>query len=62
MSFPKFSGKERHAMEHPNSEPKEARQPYETPAVVYEAALEVRAGSPLGVPPLLGLTDPAGLE
>jgi len=29
--------------------------------VVYEAALEVRAGTPLGIPPLLDLTDPAGL-
>jgi len=30
---------------------------YETPAVVYEAPLEVRAGTPQGVNPL----DPAGL-
>lgn len=29
---------------------KPARQPYEAPAVVYESALEVRAGSPLGFP------------
>jgi hypothetical protein len=25
-------------------------QPYEPPAIVYEAALEVRAGTPLGLP------------
>lgn len=32
---------------------------YEPPAVVYEAALEVRAGSPLGIPDPLGeLGDP----
>jgi hypothetical protein len=27
-----------------------ALPPYEPPAVVYEAALEVRAGTPLGLP------------
>jgi hypothetical protein len=27
--------------------------PYEPPAVVYEATLEVRAGSPLGFPDLI---------
>ncbi len=32
-----------------------AQRPYDPPAVVYEAALEVRAGSPLG------LSDPTGL-
>jgi hypothetical protein len=26
------------------------QRPYDPPAVVYEAALEVRAGSPLGLP------------
>ena len=26
------------------------RKPYEEPAVVYESALEIRAGSPLGIP------------
>jgi hypothetical protein len=31
----------------------ETQRPYDPPAVVYEAALEVRAGSPLG------LSDPA---
>lgn len=31
------------------------RNPYETPAVVYEASLEVRAGSPWGVPDPLDL-------
>jgi len=32
---------------------------YDAPAVVYEAALEVRAGSPLGVlPDLLNSLDP----
>ena len=36
------------------------RRVYEAPAVVYEAALEVRAGSGLSVPnPLNELTDPA---
>jgi len=48
-------------MEHqqPKSEPERAA--YEPPAVVYEAALEARAGSPTGILPLLDLTDPAGL-
>jgi hypothetical protein len=32
------------------------RKPYEQPAVVYEAELEVRAGSPVGLPDLLDLT------
>lgn len=27
-----------------------AQRPYDPPAVVYEAALEVRAGTPLGLP------------
>lgn len=31
------------------------RKAYETPAVVYEASLEVRAGSPLGIPDPLDL-------
>jgi hypothetical protein len=30
---------------------------YEPPAVVYEAALEVRAGSPLGLPDPLKLVE-----
>ena len=30
---------------------------YEPPAVVYESALEVRAGSPLGLPDPLALPD-----
>ena len=34
------------------------RKPYETPAVVYEAPLEVRAGSPLGIDPLGELVNP----
>jgi hypothetical protein len=29
---------------------------YEPPAIVYESELEVRAGTPLGVPDLLDLT------
>lgn len=34
-------------------EPQNAdRKPYESPAVVYEAPLEVRAGSPLGISPI----------
>jgi hypothetical protein len=36
--------------------PTEERTPYESPAVVYESELEVRAGSPLGIPNLLDLT------
>jgi hypothetical protein len=37
-------------------EQKQERKPYEEPAVVYESALEVRAGSPVdGIPDLLGL-------
>lgn len=31
------------------------RQPYEPPAIVYESELEVRAGSPLGLPDPLAL-------
>ena len=34
-----------------NNEPQRA---YEPPAVVYESNLEVRAGSPLGIPDPLG--------
>jgi hypothetical protein len=34
-----------------------AQQPYEAPAVVYEASLEVRAGSPFSLPDPLGLTE-----
>lgn len=30
-------------------EPMQARAPYEAPAVIYEAELEVRAGSPFGL-------------
>lgn len=44
-------------MEHQQSEPRQERQPYEPPAVVYEAPLEVRAGSPLGIPLLFDPTD-----
>jgi len=38
-----------------------SRRPYAGPAIVYEAALEVRAGSPFSLPdsPLDGLLDPA---
>lgn len=32
------------------------RRPYESPAVVYEADLEVRAGTELGIPNPLDLT------
>jgi len=49
-------------MEHQQPEPKQPRQPYEPPAVVFEAPLEVRAGTPLGKRLLFpDLTDPAGL-
>ena len=34
----------------------EARAAYEAPAIVYESELEVRAGSPLGLPNPLDLT------
>lgn len=37
-------------------EQKQERKPYEEPAVVYESSLEVRAGSPLGIPDPLDLT------
>ena len=46
------------------TEPAPGRQPYDPPAVVYEAALEVRAGSPMGHPDAFTnglLPDPAGL-
>ena len=36
---------------------KKPRAAYEPPAVVYEAALEVRAGSPLGMPDSLKLVE-----
>jgi hypothetical protein len=32
-------------------------QPYTPPLVVYEASLEVRAGSPLGIPDPLNLPE-----
>jgi hypothetical protein len=53
-------------MEHQEPEPKprpsQERAAYEAPAIVYEAALEVRAGTPLGKRLLFpDLTDPAGL-
>lgn len=38
------------------------RRPYEPPAVVYEAKLEVRAGSPMGVPDPLDLFGVAGQQ
>ena len=37
-------------------EQEQERKPYEEPAVVYESTLEVRAGSPLGIPDPLDLT------
>lgn len=37
-------------------EQKQERKPYEEPAVVYESSLEVRAGSPLGIPDPMDLT------
>jgi hypothetical protein len=40
-------------MEHTEQE----RKPYQPPAIVYEAELEVRAGTELGIPDLF---DPAG--
>ncbi len=36
-------------------EQKQDRQVYEQPAVVYESELEVRAGSPIGIPNPLDL-------
>jgi hypothetical protein len=47
-------------MEQHPSEPRPARQPYEPPAVIYEAPLEVRAGSPAGLPGLPDWGDVAG--
>jgi hypothetical protein len=40
-------------------EQQQERKPYEEPAVVYESSLEVRAGSPLGIPDPL---DPTGTQ
>jgi len=37
-------------------ERKQERKPYEEPAIVYEAAMEVRAGSVWGIPDPLDLT------
>ncbi len=37
-------------------EQEQERKPYEAPAVIYESTLEVRAGSPLGIPDPLDLT------
>jgi hypothetical protein len=51
-------------MEHQQTEPRQESKPYEPPAVVYEAALEVRAGTPLRIFDALkkqALPDPAGL-
>lgn len=38
------------------SEIKAERAQYEAPAIIYEADLEVRAGTPLGLPDPLDLT------
>ena len=51
-------------MDNQQTEPRQERKPYQTPVVVFEAPLEVRAGSPLGKilgGPIEHLTDPAGL-
>jgi len=37
------------------------RKPYEKPEVVYEARLEVRAGSPLGMPDMFDPLDPGNV-
>lgn len=37
-------------------ESSQERKPYEQPAVIYETELEVRAGSPVGIPDPLDLT------
>jgi len=42
-------------------DPSKERKPYEAPAVIYESELEVRAGSPFGIPDPLDLTG-AGSE
>jgi hypothetical protein len=34
-----------------------AQKPYEAPAIAYEASLEVRAGTPLGLPDPLNLSE-----
>ena len=38
-----------------------SRKPYEKPGVVYEARLEVRAGSPLGMPDMFDPLDPGNV-
>jgi hypothetical protein len=43
-------------MRRTHMEKKQERKPYEEPAVVYESELEVRAGSPLGIPDPQDLT------
>ncbi len=47
-------------MENQQPEPKPTWPAYEPPAVVYEAALEVRAGSPLSIPGLPEWGNPGG--
>jgi hypothetical protein len=37
--------------------PADANPPYEAPAVIYDAPLEVRAGTPLGIPAPEDLMD-----
>jgi hypothetical protein len=55
------------SMEQPTPELEPERRRYEAPAVLYEAPLEVRAGTPLSprqdslVDPLADPLDPAGL-
>ena len=39
--------------------PGQSNRSYECPAVIYEAELEVRAGSPVGIPDLF---DPLGID
>jgi hypothetical protein len=50
-------------MQDPQLKPRQERKPYVAPAVVYQAPLKVRAGTPLGgvIKSIKGLTDPAKL-
>ena len=36
----------------PTQEPKQARKPYEAPAILHELALETRAGSAVSIDPV----------
>jgi hypothetical protein len=56
-SQPSHENKGEYAMQSPNTDL--MQRPYEAPAIVHEASLEVRAGTPVGLPDALNLTDQA---